>query len=181
MSFEILYALLYVGTGPPLVLYEFAHGRCSAVLQVGQVDLHWLNQQLIDYEQQDIFEIRQYQSRKKAIELLSDAALFYFGLSADEGQGITPIRIYTLLTSGRPLLAYAPSGSEIDKIVAKHKNSFRFDDNAIDKASDFVCRQAERFLKGDLSFNILPDGVAQFSSERMVEKFARLFDEVLGK
>lgn len=151
------------------------------VLQVGQVDLRWLAQQLIDYEQQHIFEIRQYQSRKKAIELLSEAALFYFGLSADQGWGITPIRIYTLLASGRPILAYAPAGSEIDKIVAKYKNSFRFDDNAIDKASDFVCRQAERFLKGDLSFNIVPDGVARFSSERMVEKFARLFDEVLGK
>ena len=151
------------------------------VLQVGQVDLPWLKQQLIDYEQQDIFEIRQYQSRKKAIELLSEAALFYFGLSADKGQGITPIRVYTLLASGRPILAYAPSGSEIDKVVAKYEYGFRFDDSTIDKASDFVCRQAERFFSGDLSFNIVPDYVAQFSSERMVEKFARLFDEVLRK
>ena len=151
------------------------------VLQVGQVDVRWLREQLIAYELQDSFEIRQYQNRRKAIELLSEAALFYFGLSADKGHGITPIRLYTLLASGRPILAYAPSGSEIDKVIAEDGSSFRFDDTTIDKASDFVCRQAERSLAGDLSFNIVPEGVAQFSSEKMIEKFARLFDEVLGK
>lgn len=151
------------------------------VLQVGQVDLEWLSRQLSAYALHGIFDVRQYQSRAAAIKLLAQSSVFYIGIASDSGFGITPGRVFTLLASGRPLLAYAPSGSEIDKIVAKNKNSLRFDDSTINKASDFVCRQAERFFSGDLSFNIVPDDVAQFSSERMAEKFARLFDEVLGK
>ena len=151
------------------------------VLQVGQVDVEWLSRQLSAYALHGIFDVRQYQSRAAAIKLLAQSSVFYIGIASDSGFGITPGRVFTLLASGRPLLAYAPSGSEIDKIVAKNKNSLRFDDSTINKASEFVCRQAERFFSGDLSFNIVPDDVAQFSSERMAEKFARLFDEVLGK
>ncbi len=151
------------------------------VLQVGQVDVEWLNRQLSAYSLHEVFDVRQYQSRAAAIKLLAQSSVFYMGIAPDSGCGITPGRLYTLLASGRPILAYAPSGSEIDKVIAIDKSSFRFDDNTIDEARNFVCRQAERSLAGGHSFKIVPESVAQFSSEKMVEKFARLFDEVLGK
>jgi len=148
------------------------------VLQVGQVDRDWLKRHIAEYELQTIFDIKQYQSRKTAIELLSEAALFYVGVS-DLGFGLTTNRIFTLLSSGRLILAYTESGSELDRIIKHSANSFRFGDDNIIEAERYLSQAAQKYFNGDLAIDIEPASIREFSSERMVEKFVRVFDLVM--
>ncbi len=151
------------------------------VLQVGQVDFKWFKEKINEYELEDIFEIRQYQSRIKAVELLSEAAMFYVGVSPDKGFGLTTNRIFTLMSSGRPILAYASGGSELDRVISHTDNSFRFDDTRIVEAGSYLSQMAGKYFKGDMPIDIEPESVREFSSDRMVEKFAGLFDRVLSE
>ena len=150
------------------------------VLQVGQVDVHWLNRQLESYKIQDKFEVKQFQNRSLAIQLLSRSSLFYLGISRDQGKGITPGRIFSLLASGRPILAYAPPESEIDKIISKASNSFRFEDKSLDQASEFLSRQVDKWSSGEVRFATEPDYAKEYSSKNMVRKFANLFDKLVA-
>ncbi|HEX2896566.1 MAG TPA: hypothetical protein VHP63_00765 [candidate division Zixibacteria bacterium] len=146
------------------------------VVQVGLVDAAALAKSVREYGLQDIFDLHGYQPREKAIEILSEAALFYLGVDPKSGFGLTSNRVFTLLSSGRPILAYAGKGSELDKILASTENSFRFEDNALEAAVGFVANKAESHLKGETKYVAEPDCAKEYSSERMVEKFARLFD-----
>jgi len=150
----------------------------TRVLQVGQVNADWLERQLREYSLQAFFEVQQFQSRATAIRLLSRAALFYVGISPAFGQGITPGRIFTLLASGRPILAYAPAGSEIDKLLKPAENCFCFQDSTIDQAGDFLIEQSQRFQSGQNLFTIVPDYAKEFSDVKMVEKFASIFNQM---
>ncbi len=149
------------------------------ILQVGQVDMIRLKRQIAEYGLQGIFEIKQYQKRKKAIEFLSDAAMFYIGVSLNKGKGLSTNRIFTLLSSGRPILAYAGSGSELDRIISPYHKSQRFDDGSIREAANFLLRMAEEFLSGNSSFKIEPDYAKEFSDDKMVEKFVSVFEQIL--
>jgi glycosyltransferase involved in cell wall biosynthesis len=151
------------------------------VFQVGQVDSKWLKQKVKDFGLKDIFDIREFQTRAKAIELLSEAALFYVGVSPEQGFGLTTNRIFTLLSSGRPILAYTVSGSEFDRIISHSVNSFRFDDSNTAEAGRYLSQTAQKYFNGDLSIDVEPASVREFSSDRMVEKFVTLFNRAIDE
>ncbi len=151
------------------------------VLQVGQIDTELLERKMREFELDGILDINRYQAREKAVELLSEAALFYIGTSLEQGFGLTTNRIFTLLSSGRPMLAYTQQGSELDRIISQSTNSFRFDESNVDEAGSYIWQTAEKYLKGDLSIDIEPSSVREYSSERMVKKFGALFNQVLSE
>ncbi len=148
------------------------------VIQVGLADSAVLNNRLREFGLENIFELHKYQPREKAIETLSEAAIFYIGVNPKTGFGLTSNRVFTLLSSGRPILAYAGQGSELDRILAPTGNAFRFDDNTIEAAVDYLAKKIGSYLTGNSNFAAEPDYAKEFSSERMVEKLARLFDQV---
>lgn len=150
------------------------------VLQVGQADTEFLKDEIKKSGLNEIVEFKGFQPRAQAIEVLSEAALFYLGVS-DLGFGLTTNRIFTLLSSGRPILAYAESGSELDRIMSNVANSLLFNDHKIEEAGRFLSKAAEKYLKGELSIDIEPAAFREFSSERMAEKFAELFNRIIDK
>jgi hypothetical protein len=149
------------------------------VLQIGQVDSNWLKNQLTEHGHNEIFDIKGYQGRSRAIPLLSEAALFYFGVAPEIGPGVTPIRLYTIMSSGRLALAFAPGGSEVERLLDSTGCGFRFDYDNIDKAVNFLTIQAEKFLNGESNIRPMPDYSKEYAEEKMVEKFARVFESVL--
>ncbi len=149
------------------------------VLQVGQTNEEFHKDELKKIGLNEIFDFRGFQPRAKAIEILSEAALFYLGVS-DLGFGLTTSRIFTLLSSGRPILAYTESGSEFDRIMSNSANSFLFNDFKIEEARKVLSKTVEKYLNGDLSIDVEPASIREFSSERMVEKFATLFKQALN-
>lgn len=151
------------------------------VLQVGYVDLELLSLKAREFELDGIFDIKGYQAREKAIESLSEAAVFYIGTSLEQGFGLTTNRIFTLLSSGRPILAYSRAGSELDRIISQSSKSLRIDDSSIDEAGKFLSQTAQKYLNGDMTIDIEPGSIREYSSDKMVEKFAALFDQVLSE
>ncbi len=150
------------------------------LLQVGRVDIQWLQAQLDKYGVTDRCDIRRFQKRTDSISILSQASLFYLGLPSSKQTGVTPGRIYTLLASGRPILAAVPPGSEVEKLIGQSGNGFCFCGNDVCGAADFLCRQIRLFESNGLDITPLPDYAKEFSSERMAEKFAHLFDRLSG-
>jgi glycosyltransferase involved in cell wall biosynthesis len=145
------------------------------VLQVGLADAEFLNDELIKEGLYGVLEFKGYQGRAKAVELLSEAAVFYLGVS-HLGKGLTTSRIFTLLSSGRPILAFAEAGSEFERIMLSSSNAYVFDESGIGGAAGFLSKMVREYLRGDLRIEIEPEGVREFSSEKMVEKFCRLLE-----
>ena len=150
------------------------------VLWVGQTDEEFHKNELEKIGLNEIFDFKGFQPRAKAIELLSEAAMFYLGVSG-LGFGLTTNRIFTLLSSGRPILAYTETGSEFNRIMSNSANSFLFNDFKIEEAAIFLSKTVKQYLNGDLPVDIEPASVREFSSDRMVEKFAALFNQAIDK
>jgi glycosyltransferase involved in cell wall biosynthesis len=122
------------------------------LLQVGQVELRWFNSQLDKYSLKEITETKGY---------------------------LTTGRIFTLLASGRPLLAFASKESELANLLKQAPNSCTFDDDSLNSAVDFVGQTIERIESKELKITPQPDYARKYSSANMTKQFAELFDRVL--
>ena len=82
-------------------------------------------------------------SRSTTVDLLSNAALLYLGIGSDRAAMLTPGRLFDMVASGRPLLAWAPPDSEVAQIVGQVSRShcFSSDHNSVpDDAIDFMIK-----------------------------------------
>jgi len=151
------------------------------LLQVGRVDIEWLQPQFEEYGLMDRCDLRLFQKRADTISILSQASLFYLGLPSLKQMGVTPGRIYILLSSGRPILAAVPPGSEVEKLIEQSGKGFCFSDDDVSGAADFLCQQITLFETNALDITPLPGYAREFSSENLAENFARLFDRLNQK
>jgi glycosyltransferase involved in cell wall biosynthesis len=148
------------------------------LLQVGRVDVKWLQAQLEQYNLTDRCQLHMFQKRADTISILSQASLFFLGLPSQKQRGVTPGRIYILLASGRPILAAVPTGSEVEKLVEQSGTGFCFTDGNINAAAAYLCKQITLFERKALKFVVQPDYAKAFSSENLAKNFARLFDRL---
>jgi hypothetical protein len=109
---------------------------------------------------------------------MSQASLFYLGLRSLSEKGVVPGRIFTLFASGRPILAAVPPGSEVDKLIEKTGNGFCFSNGSLSEAADYLCQQIRLFEAGKLRITVLPEYARQYSSEKMVQRFAQIVDSL---
>ncbi len=144
------------------------------VLQVGSVDINWLTPQLEHYALADKFEVRRHQRRDVTIDLLSQTSLLYAGV---RDKGFSTGRIYTMLSSGRPILAWAPHGGEMERLVNKTGHSLCFTDDNIETAVTFLRELSRKSKNGECPVVAQPQYAREFSSENMAKQFAL----VLGK
>ncbi|MCH9025168.1 MAG: hypothetical protein IH931_07520, partial [candidate division Zixibacteria bacterium] len=151
------------------------------MLQIGQVDSDWLDKQIREFGLVGKIERRGYLPRQQAIRELNSASLFYLGVSREHGQGITTGRVYTLLASGRPILAFAGEDSELAVLLREIPGSFVFDNENLNGALQFVKQLVEMHGSKENKNSPMPEYARKFSSSNMVRQFAELFDEVLGK
>jgi glycosyltransferase involved in cell wall biosynthesis len=149
------------------------------LLQVGSVNINWLRPQLDKYGLWDRCDIHLLQKRADTISILSQASLFYIGLSSPREKGVILGRAFTILASGRPILAAVPPGSEIEKLIGRvGRNGLCFTDNDISGAAGFLCQQITLFETNALDIIPLPVYAREFSSENLAKNFARLFDQL---
>jgi glycosyltransferase involved in cell wall biosynthesis len=148
------------------------------IIQVGQVDREWFGGVLEKYGLGDRVVIHGFQKRDDTVRLLSEASLFYIGLDADREQKIMPARMFDLLASGRPVLAYVAAESEIARLLDLTGAGIYFNDETFNSAVSFVKSSIEKSITGELSITPLPEYARPYSSEAMVEKFANLLDSL---
>jgi len=152
-----------------------------SILQIGQVDSDWLDKQIREYGLIGKIEKRGYLPRQQAIRALNSASLFYLGISREHGQGITTGRVYSLLASGRPILAFAGENSELAGLLREVPGSFVFDAENKSSALQFVKQLIEKQASNENKILPMPEHARNHSSTNMVRQFAELFDEVLSK
>jgi len=148
------------------------------LLQVGRVNTEWLQPQLKHYDLVDRCDLRLFQKRIDTISILSKASLFYLGLPSPEQKGVIPGRIFTLLASGRPILAAVQPDSEVNRLIDQSCNGFCFSDDNTSSAVDFLCQQITLFETNALDIIPIPDYAKGFSSENLAKNFARIFDQL---
>jgi len=148
------------------------------LLQVGRVNIEWLQPQLEKYGLKGQCDLHLFQKRVDTIKILSQASLFYLGLPSPEEKGVIPGRIYTLFASGRPILAAVPPDSEVEKLIKRTGHGFCFSDNNISTAVDYLSGQIRLFETNTLNIIPLPEFARQFSSDNLAKNFAHLFDQL---
>ncbi len=150
----------------------------TRLLQVGRVDEGWLKRQLTEYELLERCEVHNFQKRADTIGILSEASLFYLGLGSRHDRGVTPGRIYTLLASGRRILAAVPPGSDVEVLLGETGGGQCFWEETIGSALAYLCRQIEQHRDGALAITPRPAYAQPYSSRNLARRFADIFDRL---
>ena len=148
------------------------------IVQVGSVDKKWLQPQLEKYNLLDKFEVNGIQKRTDTIRLLSKASLMYLGLKSENEKGLSTGRIYTFLSSGRPVIAFAHPEGDLAKLVNSTVNGFIFNDTNIDKAVSYLEEQIESVRDRKEGINPLPDYSLPYSSDKVAAQFAEILNQI---
>lgn len=146
------------------------------LLQVGQVNVAGFETLLDRYGLRDRTDLRGIRSRTDTIAILSQASLMYVGLSAPRENDIVPGRIFDMLASGRPIMAYVPKGSVIESLVKESGNGFCWTDDSLPGAVGYLRRQIELSGGKELLIRPLPPYATRFSAEKMVERFVDVME-----
>jgi len=151
------------------------------LLQVGQIDPAWLNAALDRYGVRDICICHGFRSRRRSIEILNEAALFFIALATPQGSGIVPSRLFDMLASGRPILGAVEPGGPTAGLIAKADHHFCLDSQQSESVSEsaaFLESLIERYGSGQLSILPCPEYARPYSAGAMVDRFARLIESI---
>jgi len=169
---EPLFQVISKLRGENPVLYKL-----TRLVQVGLFDNNWLLPQLEKYKLTDKIEINGIQKRTDTIKLLSKASLMYLGVQPEE-KGISTGRIYTILSSGRPILSYAHPEGELAKLINSMDSGLTFDNENPDRAISFLQKQIELFKDKKEVSKPLPDYSQPYASDKMAAKFADVLNRL---
>ncbi len=145
---------------------------------VGSINLPEFKSLVNQYRLTDRIECCGPQKRERTIELLSEASMMYIGLSPPHDAWLVTGRVFDMLASGRPVLAATPQDSVLGRLLSETRNSCLFDPNHPTGAADYVAVRIAEHGRGDLHFTSVPPYAEKYSSTKMVEKFARLIDDI---
>jgi len=146
------------------------------VRQVGEVDGQWLERQIDACGVQEIFDRYGWQPRRETIAILSEASLMYLGVASAEERGLSTGRVYTMLASGRPILAWAPEDSELARLLAHTGSGVCFFGSDDSPAVKYLADLVQAHGEGKTPVTLRPAYAEPYSSRRMTEKFAALLD-----
>jgi glycosyltransferase involved in cell wall biosynthesis len=148
------------------------------LLQVGEIDAQWFRSLMKERGLDMQIDLRGRQSRAETIRTLSQAHLFFLGISQKEGPGFLPGRTFELIASGRPVLAYCRPDSEVARVVGKSYNGLCFHDDSCDRALDTLTAQYDLYSAGSYQYAPLSDYARQFSGDELARRFAALLDKL---
>ncbi|MCX6834957.1 MAG: hypothetical protein NTW07_07465, partial [candidate division Zixibacteria bacterium] len=148
------------------------------LLQVGEIDTQWFSSLMKERGLDMQIDLRGRQSRAETVRTLSQAHLFFLGISQKEGPGFLPGRTFELIASGRPVLAYCQPNSEVARVVGKSPNGLCFHDDSHDRALDVLTTQYDLYTAGRYQYAQLTDYARQFSGDELARRFAAVLDRL---
>jgi len=146
------------------------------VRQVGQGDVEAIKAQAKEFDLEDVVELYGVRPRLETIQLLSEASLLYIGVASERERGLSTGRIYTMLSSGRPILASVPPGAEIEALLEESGNGRCFFGD-IEYAVDYVRVLMQKVLGGESVIVASPPYAEKYSARAMASQFADLLDQ----
>jgi len=147
-------------------------------LQVGQIDADWFTSLLKSHGLEIQADLLGRQPRAETIRILSRSHLFYLGIGKREGPGFLPGRIFELIASGRPVIAYDSPDSEVARLLGPTGRSLTFGDHDTASAVSWVLGLMDDVTSGTYRTDPLSEYARQFSSDEMARKFASVLDRV---
>jgi glycosyltransferase involved in cell wall biosynthesis len=151
------------------------------VVQVGQVDREWLRKQLERHEMTDCFEINGFLPRNRSIQVLNDSSMLFLSLGYADDKGVIPGRLFTMLSSGRPILAAVPPESDVEQLLARTNSGRTFWGAPVTAGAQYILEQAESFLAGNLHISPRPEYSRVFTSSNLARQCASLCDRILSR
>lgn len=147
--------------------------------QVGNINKDWMASQLRTHGLSDRCVMHGLQPRDRTIRLLSAASLFYIGLNPRKETSILPGRMFDFLASGRPILAYAPSESEIARLINQSSNGLCFTDETADCATEYLDGLIKSTKLATLTCTPIPEYARSYSWENVAKRFSHVLDRVV--
>ncbi|MDZ4723676.1 MAG: hypothetical protein SGI97_07210 [candidate division Zixibacteria bacterium] len=148
------------------------------LLQVGEINKSDMRNLLSEYHMEDRMTFCGRLSHTETVKQMSDASLNFIAMPLSHEGDFVPGKVFDLLASGRPLLAYAPKGSELEEIVSATNNGFTFSDVTHPQATDYVAHVIKRHTSNSLEITPLPEYAKPFSSDKLAQRFANLLDRI---
>ncbi len=146
------------------------------VRHVGQGDADLIKAQAKEYGLENVVEHYGVRPRLETVQLLSEASLLYIGVASEKERGLSTGRIYTMLSSGRPILASVPPGAEIEALIEESSNGRCFFDD-IEYAVDYVRVLMQKVRGGESVIVSAPSYAEKYSARTMASQFADLLDQ----
>ncbi len=149
------------------------------VIYIGIADTVLLNAQLQHYQLTDIFTYHGAKNRKESIRLLQECSLLHVAMPAEKDKVFSTGRIFTLLASGRPILAAAPENSEVARLVQSSEGGGAlFLPNRLNGAITYLTEQIKKQQQGILPTIAPLASRLRYSSESMAEQFAAILNRI---
>ncbi len=149
------------------------------LVQVGNIRAEQFLALASKYGMGDRCRLHGLQPRTSTVGLLQESICFYQSLQLGWGRGIISARIFDLIASGRPILAYTDSGGEIDRLVRSTGNGFCFSDEKIESAADYLLGLMAAQETNTLKIVPRPPYAEPFRWEQIAGQFTGLFESLL--
>lgn len=152
------------------------------VKYIGLADTDVLNAQLEQYQVKDICTYFGVRNRKESIRLLNECNLMHVSMPAEKDKALSTGRIFTLLASGRPILAAAPKDSEVARLVQSSEGGGAlFLPNQLASGVAYLKDQILKHQNGKLPKIAPLESRLRYSSERMAEQFVDVLNRITTK
>lgn len=150
-----------------------------ALVQVGNVQTDQFLAMANQYGMRDRCRLHGLKPRVETVGLLQGCSCFYQALQPGWGKGITSARIFDLLASGRPILAYTDWGGEVEKLVRSTGNGFCFSDETLEQAAQYLLGLLAAQEDNKLKIEPVPPYAEPYRWERIAGQFADLFGSLV--
>jgi len=147
--------------------------------QVGVINLPDVDKLISQYELADKIHCHNLQKRQETIALLGETSMLYIGIQPPYGNGVLPGRFFDMAVSGRTLLGYGAPDSVVANLINETGNGFVFDDKMLEAGAEYLADKIGEFKKGELIVEPIPPYARKYSSLKMVENVAGVFDQLV--
>jgi glycosyltransferase involved in cell wall biosynthesis len=145
-------------------------------IQVGDTDSTWIANIAAKYGLNEHLTMHGLRPREETVMLLSHCAMMYAALSR-RLEVATTSRIFDMLASGRPILAYAAPEGELARQLTGSDHCVFEEANGSD-AVQFLISRVNRYMAGELEIVPTPDYSLQHAWPRKAEQFAELLRRI---
>ncbi len=145
------------------------------LLQVGDTDKEWLTNLAEKYGLLESVKMYGFKPREETVKILSQCSLMYASL-AGHLAGATTSRVFDMLASGRPVLAYASPSGELARQIEKAEHFILQETNQAEGV-DCVVSLVEQWKAGELAIRPLPE----YAKEHAWTNKAKQYAELLGR
>jgi len=150
------------------------------IKHVGRYDNEAILPYLNEYNLKDNIVLKGYLPKAEAIKALADSDMLYFSVAANGPYFILPSRIFDYLCSGRPILANAPSESDVEKLLKDYPAGKLCREDNIDDMVEYILMIYNNLEVYEKSNQIDLEALKKYSNQYMAESYANLIERVLA-